>query len=169
MTEDPFAALGLDRTASLTDDDVRIAWRRVAAATHPDRADGGDPRRFAIAAAAYTELRTSYGRGEASASLERTRPPRLRGPVGPGLSLRSRLIARMTLRVIAAAAAATFGVLAARGGPAGPALATGAATWLAVTARRDVGALAARRGQPGSEPVATGRAGSADQADHEPT
>ena len=64
---DPFAALGLAASPELTDDDVRAAWRRVAAATHPDRSDGGEPPRFADAAAAYTELRTRFGRGEAMA------------------------------------------------------------------------------------------------------
>jgi curved DNA-binding protein CbpA len=64
---DPFAALGLAASPELTDDDVRAAWRRVAAATHPDRSDGGDPPRFADAATAYTELRTRFGRGEAMA------------------------------------------------------------------------------------------------------
>jgi curved DNA-binding protein CbpA len=64
---DPFLLLGLDPAADPTDDEVRGAWRRVAAATHPDRADGGDPARFAAAAAAYTELRTPFGRGEARA------------------------------------------------------------------------------------------------------
>ena len=66
---DPFAALGLPARPGLTDDDVRSAWRRVATATHPDRADGGDPSRFALAAAAYTVLRTTSGRGEALADL----------------------------------------------------------------------------------------------------
>ena len=65
----PFAALGLAARPDLTDDDVRGAWRRIAAATHPDRADGGDPDRFALAAAAYTVLRTRSGRGEALADL----------------------------------------------------------------------------------------------------
>jgi len=69
VTAGPFAALGLPARPDLTDDDIRTAWRRVAAATHPDRADGGDPARFAAAAAAYTELRTRYGRGEAYADL----------------------------------------------------------------------------------------------------
>ena len=69
MSADPFAALGLPARPDLTDDDIRAAWRRIAAATHPDRADGGDPARFAAAAAAYTELRTRYGRGEAYADL----------------------------------------------------------------------------------------------------
>ncbi len=66
---DPFSVLGLPARADLTDDDVRSAWRRIAAATHPDRADGGDPGRFAAAAAAYTTLRTRSGRGEAVADL----------------------------------------------------------------------------------------------------
>ena len=66
---DPFAALGLPARPGLTDDEVRSAWRRVAAATHPDRADGGEPGRFALAAAAYTVLRTRSGRGEALADL----------------------------------------------------------------------------------------------------
>jgi curved DNA-binding protein CbpA len=79
MSEDPFGVLGLPATPDLTDDDVRAAWRRIAAATHPDRADGGDPTRFALAAAAYTDLRTRYGRGEAYADLlagQRQRRPR---------------------------------------------------------------------------------------------
>src|SRR5690242_21667521 len=59
-----FGALGLAADAALTDDEVRMAWRRVAAATHPDRADGGDPAAFAAAAAAYSLLRTRAGRGE---------------------------------------------------------------------------------------------------------
>jgi curved DNA-binding protein CbpA len=81
VTAGPFAALGLPARPDLTDDDIRSAWRRIAAATHPDRADGGDPARFAAAAAAYTELRTRYGRGEAYADLTtgNGRP----GPAGP--------------------------------------------------------------------------------------
>jgi curved DNA-binding protein CbpA len=86
---DPFAALGLTATPELTDDDIRAAWRRVAAATHPDRSDGGDPARFAAAAAAYTELRTRSGRGEAMADAGvrvRKRPARSdRGKAAPAL------------------------------------------------------------------------------------
>ena len=63
----PFAVLCLPASADVTDEDVRAAWRRVAAATHPDRPDGGDPERFAAASAAYTTLRTRFGRGEALA------------------------------------------------------------------------------------------------------
>src|SRR6185437_1621986 len=88
---DPFAVLGLPARAGLTDDDVRAAWRRLATATHPDRADGGDPDRFAAAAAAYTVLRTRSGRGEALADLAGPAgqpppalPPALSGgPPGP--------------------------------------------------------------------------------------
>lgn len=54
----PFGVLGLPTRADLTDDEVRAAWRRIAAATHPDRPDGGDPPTFAAAAAAYATLRT---------------------------------------------------------------------------------------------------------------
>ena len=68
---DPFTVLGLPARHGLTDDEVRAAWRRVAAATHPDRADGGDATRFAAAAAAYTAIRTGFGRAEALADLAR--------------------------------------------------------------------------------------------------
>jgi hypothetical protein len=71
MPENPFRALGLDPEPGLTDDDIRAAWHRVAAATHPDRADGGDPAAFSAAAAAYSDLRTTFGRGEARADLAR--------------------------------------------------------------------------------------------------
>jgi curved DNA-binding protein CbpA len=66
---DPFAELGLPALAELTDEDVHAAWRRIAAATHPDREDGGDAARFGAAAAAYVVLKTSFGRGEALADL----------------------------------------------------------------------------------------------------
>ena len=69
MRDDPFGALGLPARAGLSDEDVRAAWRRIAAATHPDRDDGGDAGRFGAAAAAYDTLRTSFGRGEALADL----------------------------------------------------------------------------------------------------
>src|SRR5437660_1233448 len=68
---DPFSELGLPARPGLTDDAVRAAWRRIAAATHPDRADGGDAARFAAAAAAYTAIRTGFGRTEALADLAR--------------------------------------------------------------------------------------------------
>ncbi len=191
---DPFSALGLPARADLTDDDVRSAWRRIAAATHPDRADGGDPGRFALAAGAYTMLRTRSGRGEALA--DRAPPsPRPGGPVPPGprparalapaiaapaageppgppaglpgrLARRAgleppgpdclariitsfgrlRLLprirrgrpARLTLRVLIAAAVGTVAAVVAGFQPATPALITGALTWLLLTARHDL-------------------------------
>ena len=69
VSDDPFARLGLPARPGLCDDDVRAAWRRIAAATHPDREDGGDPAGFGAAAAAYVVLRTEFGRGEALADL----------------------------------------------------------------------------------------------------
>src|ERR1700733_10867272 len=69
VSDDPFARLGLPARPGLSDDDVRAAWRRIAAATPPDREDGGDPARVGAAAAAYVMLRTGFGRGEALADL----------------------------------------------------------------------------------------------------
>jgi hypothetical protein len=153
VANDPFAVLGLDAGADLADDDVRAAWRRIAAATHPDRADGGDPDQFAVAAAAYTELRTRYGRGEARAALTSAAriavgQPDTAGPArraaaatalgAVGARLRRGRPVRVALR-LAAAAAAALAVLASSPGPAGPALLVGLLTWLALTIRRDLG------------------------------
>src|ERR1700745_3964499 len=69
LNSNPFAALGLPERPDLTDEDVHAAWRRVAAATHPDRPDGGDLARYTAASAAYAELRTPWGRSEAYADL----------------------------------------------------------------------------------------------------
>ncbi len=164
MNADPFALLGLSSTDDLTDDEVRAAWRRLATATHPDRSDGGDPARFALAAAAYTELRTRSGRGEARAALSSpgqagnapgpTATPatgarwlavlsplgRL-GPAGRGSA--PELLAplrpvRLLVKVAVAVTAGIAGAWAAGRGPAGPALAVGAATWLAVTTWHDL-------------------------------
>jgi curved DNA-binding protein CbpA len=69
VSRNPFAALGLPERPDLDDEAVRAAWRAIAAATHPDRADGGDLARYTQASAAYAELRTPWGRGEAYADL----------------------------------------------------------------------------------------------------
>jgi curved DNA-binding protein CbpA len=148
---DPFTVLGLPARPEVGDDEVRAAWRRIAAATHPDRADGGDPARFAAAAAAYTTLRTRSGRGEALADLAAPRPradaphPGVPGRRQPLLGL-ARLPARvrhgrparlaLRLAVVAAASAATFAVVGWT--PATPALITGFLTWLLLTARHDL-------------------------------
>jgi hypothetical protein len=133
VTRDPVGVLGLAPDAGLTDDDVRAAWRRIAAATHPDRADGGDPAAFARAAQAYNELRTPVGRGEARAELSAVtaRPPARRSAwlVRP---------ARLAARVLVTGAFCA-GVIAVAGWrPATPALVVGALTWLVRSARHDV-------------------------------
>jgi curved DNA-binding protein CbpA len=145
---DPFRVLGLEPRAGLTDDEVHAAWRRTATATHPDREDGGDPQRFAEAAAAYTALRTRFGRGEVLADLAagraQARPSRRRHVQGllPGHRLWSRVRrgrpARLALRILLAAAAGAAAVAAAGPHPAAPALVTGIATWLVLTARHDL-------------------------------
>jgi curved DNA-binding protein CbpA len=143
-----FAVLGLEPRADLTDDEVHAAWRRVASASHPDREDGGDPARFAQAAAAYTALRTRFGRGEALADLQA--PPARARASGrrdvQALSALRRLWervregrpVRLALRIGAAVAAGAAAVTAAGPHPAAPALVTGVATWLALTARHDL-------------------------------
>jgi curved DNA-binding protein CbpA len=148
----PFASLGLPARAGLTDDEVRAAWRRVAAATHPDRTDGGDPARFAAAAAAYTALRTRSGRAESLADLpgqaaaagdRAASPARPTGRAGTSLT---RLLARagggrpgvLLLRLAASAAVAALAVFAVGWTPATAAVLTGAVTWLVLTAGRDL-------------------------------
>ena len=69
MNPNPFAALGLPERPDLTDEQVRAAWRTIAAATHPDRRDGGDIARYTAAASAYAQLRTGWGRTEAYADV----------------------------------------------------------------------------------------------------
>jgi hypothetical protein len=145
---DPFQALGLEPRPGLTDDQVHSAWRRTASATHPDREDGGDPERFAEAAAAYTALRTRFGRGEVLADLQarpavatgRGRRPVQALPAGRQLWTRVRdgRPARLALRILLAIAAGVAAVLAAGPHPAAPALITGIATWLVLTARHDL-------------------------------
>ncbi len=69
MAVNPFDALGLPARPDLTDEQVRAAWRAIAAATHPDRPGGGDVARYTAATAAYAVLRTPWGRSEAFADL----------------------------------------------------------------------------------------------------
>jgi hypothetical protein len=147
---DPFAALGLPARPGLGDDEVRAAWRRIAAATHPDRADGGDPARFAAAASAYTTLRTRFGRSEALADL--TGSPGRAGlsdarrrwrPAPAGLARLPARVRRgrpllLALRVAAVAAVGATAVAVAGLAPATPALIIGALTWLLLTARHDL-------------------------------
>jgi curved DNA-binding protein CbpA len=130
VNADPFRILGLPLRPDLTDDDVRAAWRRIAAATHPDRADGGDPARFAGAAAAYTTLRTTDGRREAYADLAA-------GQRGLARVRRGRP-AVLGLRAAIAAAVSLGAVAVAGFQPAALALMAGALTWLILTGRHDI-------------------------------
>ena len=145
---DPFLVLGLEPRTGLTDDEVHAAWRRVASATHPDREDGGDPARFAQAAAAYTALRTRFGRGEVLAdrtpgravATGRTERPvqALAGDRHLWARARRGRPARLALRVLLALAACAAAVAVAGPHPAAPALVTGVATWLVLTSRHDL-------------------------------
>jgi curved DNA-binding protein CbpA len=147
----PFQPLGLPARPDLTDDDVRAAWRRVAAATHPDRADRGDPAAFAAAAAAYTLLRTATGRGEALADLADLtdgRAPGHRVPGGKDRLARATVAAgsrirfgrplRLAVRLLAAVAAGALAVAGVGWQPASFAVITGALTWLLLTGRSDL-------------------------------
>ena len=69
MSASPFDALGLPTRPDLSDEQVRAAWRKIAAATHPDRTDGGDLARYTAATAAYVTLRAPWGRSEAYADV----------------------------------------------------------------------------------------------------
>ncbi|HUB39264.1 MAG TPA: J domain-containing protein [Streptosporangiaceae bacterium] len=147
----PYEVLGLPVSRQVTDDQVRSAWRRIAAATHPDRADGGDPVAYAQAAAAYATLRTATGRGEALAGLRGPPDGRVPGCPVPGrknplvrLLLASGLLmrhgrpARLAVRLLAVAATGTLAVAGAGWQPASLAVITGALTWLLLTGRSDL-------------------------------
>jgi hypothetical protein len=162
MTINPFEALGLPARPDLDDEQVRAAWRAIAAATHPDRADGGDLARYTAASAAYAELRTGWGRSEAWADLvERPERPgepdtsplpvipgEVQPPAPPWLPLLGlgRLPARIRhgrpLRLLVRATVAALLCMAVLalipGTPAAPADAGGLALWFVLTGRRDL-------------------------------
>jgi hypothetical protein len=166
MGSNPFDALGLPVRRDLTDEQVRAAWRAIAAATHPDRSDGGDVARYTAATAAYVTLRTPWSRSEAYADVRAaagdTSPlPVVAGPDGPGgerfapppvrpndlfaaytwqLPARIRYGRPLRLAIRAAAAALLcLGVLAlVPGQPAAPPLVAALITWFVVTARSDL-------------------------------
>lgn len=156
---DPFAALGVPARADLPDEEVRAAWKRIAAATHPDREDGGDAARYASAAAAYDTLRTSFGRGEALADLglagAGARAARYRTPFRPRArharrgERRGRRVGlgagvgvggprrRLAIRAATAVAVTVAAVLAAGWTPATVGVLVGALTWAVVASRHD--------------------------------
>jgi curved DNA-binding protein CbpA len=147
----PFEVLGLPASRQVTDDEVRSAWRRIAAATHPDRADGGDPVAYAEAAAAYSALRTATDRGEVLADLRGPASGRVRdypvpgrkNPVAQILLAAGLLIShgrpvRLAVRLLAVAATGALAVAGAGWQPASLAVITGALTWLLRTGRADL-------------------------------
>jgi hypothetical protein len=149
----PFHVLGLPSDPALTDEHVRAAWRAIAAATHPDRADGGNVARYAQASAAYAELRSPWGRSEAYADLIEQLPlpppvspePALDRPqltIRPLLMLPSRIRhgrpLRMLIRALVAALLALVVLRLIPGTAAAPADITGMALWFGLTARSDL-------------------------------
>ena len=163
MNPDPFAALGLPARPDLPDEQVRAAWRAIAAATHPDRPDGGDLARYTAASAAYAELRTPWGRSEAYADLAQrsrlaaepvTAPlPAVPAPgPPPGAPPRHPLAAvrefparirrgrpgRLLIRAVITAVLSLAVLQLIPGTAAAPADITGLITWLALTGRKDL-------------------------------
>jgi hypothetical protein len=152
VSPNPFAVLGLPERPDLDDETVRAAWRAIAAATHPDRADGGDLARYTQATAAYAELRTPWSRSEAYADLVEQAVPaaaplphRPRSPLELLLAVAwipSRIRRGRPLRLLtraALAAALSLGVLALiPGQPAAPADVTMMITWFVLSGRKDL-------------------------------
>ena len=146
----PFTVLGLPTDPDLTDEQVRAAWRTIAAATHPDRPDGGILQRYTDAANAYAQLRTAWGRSEAYADLIADLP----GPVPPGRAeLRPGLLGMAVLlpariwhgrprhllfRALLTVLLSLAVVNLLPGQPSGPAVVTGLITWFLLTGRGDL-------------------------------
>jgi len=161
MTANPFAVLGLPERPDLDDETVRAAWRAIAAATHPDRADGGDLARYTAATAAYADLRTPWARSEAYADLRDAAgdtsplpviadsglvpvpgPP----PPPPVFADARQLPARiwhgrrlhLAARALAAALLSVAVLNLIPGQPAEPAVITGLVIWFVLTSRGDL-------------------------------
>ena len=158
-TPNPFRALGLPERPDLTDEQVRAAWRNIAAGTHPDRPDGGDLARYTAASAAYAELRTPWSRSEAYADLADraddgpvTAPlPPVPGeapPVPPWQPLvaltqvpariRSGRPLRLAIRGLIATVLALIVLQLVPGTPAAPADVLGLIIWFVLTGRKDL-------------------------------
>ena len=155
----PFTALDLPMRPDLTDEQVRAAWRNIAAATHPDRPDGGDLARYTAASAAYAELRSPWGRSEAYADLADqgddgpvTAPlppvPGEEPPVPPWQPLlaltqvpariRSGRPLRLAIRGLIATVLALIVLQLVPGTPAAPADIGGLTIWFVLTGRKDL-------------------------------
>jgi hypothetical protein len=154
MSSDPFAALGLPAGPGLTDEQIRAAWRKIATATHPDRADGGNIGRYTAAASAYAQLRTPWGRSEAYADLTAAQsyvPAPAVAPLavtpGAGLIRSAALVParirhgrplRLLARAIVAAALPVLVLHAIPGQASGPAVVAGLITWFVLTVHGDL-------------------------------
>jgi hypothetical protein len=171
MAVNPFDALGLPTRPDLTDEQVRAAWRTIAAATHPDRPGGGNVARYTEATTAYAVLRTPWGRSEAfadvtagaddtsplpavgadgsSASSAPSRPAKPGDLIAAVVQLPARIRHGRPLRLAIRALAATLLSLAVLqlipGQPAAPALVTGLITWFLLTGRSDLAPVAPAR------------------------
>jgi hypothetical protein len=156
-TPDPFAALGLPARPGLTDEEVRAAWRAIATAAHPDRADGGNTAAYAAASAAYQVLRTPWGRSEAWADLTAPTPGRAGSPrrvITPPAPaahvsiwrqvlmvparIRHGRPGRLALRILAAAILTLLVLHSGAGTPPVAGVLAGIGTWLILTSRGDL-------------------------------
>jgi hypothetical protein len=156
MMPNPFDALGLPARPDLTDGQVDAAWRAIAAATHPDRADGGDLARYTQASAAFAQLRSPWARSEAYADVMEGQPdttPLPSVPPGfeedrPPLTYRPLLLLperiwhghplRMALRASIAAVLSMVVLALIPGTAAAPADVLGLGLWFVLTARSDL-------------------------------
>jgi len=156
VTFNPFEALGLPTRPDLDDEQVRAAWRAIAAATHPDREDGGDPAWYAQASAAFRMLNCPWARSEAYAdqldaengTLPIPLPFYIPAPAAPPRTYRplrllpARIIHGRPVRLLIRAAVTVLLCLAVLwlipGQPAVPADIAGLAVFFALTARADL-------------------------------
>ena len=154
MPPNPFAALGLPERPDLDDQAVHAAWRAIAAATHPDRPDGGDLAAYTQASAAYAVLRDPWGRSEAYADLREGQPDTTPLPpvtyaadqppptIRPLAQLPARIVhgrpLRLLIRAALAAALSLVVLWLIPGRPAAPADVAGLVLWFALTARSDL-------------------------------
>ncbi len=156
MNPNPFTVLGLPTDPDVSDEQVRAAWRAIAAATHPDRPDGGNVQRYTAATNAYAQLRSPWGRSEACADLTADLPGTVAAAPGPPpargelsaslLGMATLLPARiwhgrprhLALRALITALLSLAVVNLLPDQPSGPAVVTGLITWFVLTARRDL-------------------------------
>lgn len=168
MSGNPFDALGLPTRPDLSDEQVRAAWRKIAADTHPDRTDGGDLARYTAATAAYVTLRAPWGRSEAYADVLAAADdtavlpavvvaePGPAGLAGPGVTGVARLglllmgwwqlpvrigrgrPVRLLIRAVAAVVLCLTVLALIPGQPAAPPLVAALITWFVLTGRSDL-------------------------------